>query len=97
MAFQAKFLGKDSINYGGSKTFVYDASSTGANEAIAAINTSGYFNEAWNDLAVNDRIRVIATDGQFEVYVNANNYDAVAGTGAVDVTDGLQVTATDSD
>lgn len=98
MAFQYKYLSRGDLNYAGKgKKHIYDASSTGANEAIAAINTAGYFNDAANDLDVDDEIHVIATDGHFIAYVNANNRDNDAGTGSVDITDGLQITATDSD
>lgn len=97
MSFNAQYLGKADLNFAESKQWVYDASSTGADDTIAEINTDGYFNDAWNDLEVNDRIHVIASDGHFLVYVNNNDYDEDAETGSVDITDGLQVTATDSD
>ena len=62
-------------------------------DAIATVNTSGYFNSAASLLKVGDLIYVFDTTntlGHF-VFVNANS-----GT-VVDVTDGLAVTSTDSD
>ena len=98
MAFQYKYLSRGDLNYAGKgKKHIYDASSTGANDAIATINTAGYFNDAANDLDVDDEIHIIANDGHFIAYVNANNRDNDAGPGTVDITDGLQITATDSD
>lgn len=98
MTANPKWLGKGDLNYGGlGKQWIYNATAAGANDAIAAVNTAGYFNAMYKDLAVNDVIRVIATDGIFNCIVNANTYDPVAGTGTVDVTDGVAITATDSD
>lgn len=62
-------------------------------DAIATVNTSGYFNSAASLLKVGDLIYVYDTAntlGHF-VYVNSNT-----GT-VVDVTDGLAVTSTDTD
>jgi len=62
-------------------------------DAIATVNTSGYFNSAASLLKVGDLIYVFDTTNTLGhlVYVNANS-----GT-VVDVTDGLAVTSTDSD
>ena len=62
-------------------------------DAIATVNTSGYFNSAASLLKVGDLIYVFDTVNVLGhlVYVNANS-----GT-VVDVTDGLAVTSTDSD
>lgn len=62
-------------------------------DAIATVNTSGYFNSAASLLKVGDLIYVFDTANALGhlVYVNANS-----GT-VVDVTDGLAVTSTDSD
>lgn len=62
-------------------------------DAIATVNTAGYFNSAASLLKVGDLIYVFDTANTLGhlVYVNANN-----GT-TVDVTDGLAVTSTDSD
>jgi len=62
-------------------------------DAIATVNTAGYFNSAASLLKVGDLIYVFDTTNTLGhlVYVNANN-----GT-TVDVTDGLAVTSTDTD
>ena len=62
-------------------------------DAIATVNTAGYFNSAASLLKVGDLIYVFDTVNVLGhlVYVNANN-----GT-VVDVTNGLAVTDTDSD
>ena len=63
-----------------------------SDDAIAAINTSGYFNPAATELSVNDRIWVVdSANVHTDVYVNSNSG------GVVDVTDGLTLTATDTD
>ena len=65
-----------------------------ADDAIAAINTANYFADASDRLLVGDRITVVdSTGAQAIMYVNA--VDASAGT--ADVTDGLVITATDTD
>lgn len=61
-------------------------------DAIADVNTAGYFNNASRQLGLNDIIFVVHSGGIAIVYVNSWTFD-----GAVDVTDGLTVTATDSD
>jgi len=62
-------------------------------DAIATVNTAGYFNSAASLLKVGDLIYVYDTANVLGhlVYVNANS-----GT-VVDVTDGLAVTSTDTD
>ena len=64
-------------------------------DAIGDVNTSGYFNALANTLAVGDIIFTrTSTDGTIAmsiVYVASN------ASGVVDVTDGLTITATDSD
>ena len=62
-------------------------------DAIATVNTSGYFNSAASLLKVGDLIYVFDTTNTLGhlVFVNSNS-----GT-VVDVTDGLAVTSTDSD
>lgn len=62
-------------------------------DAIATVNTAGYFNSAASLLKVGDLIYVFDTTNTLGhlVYVNANS-----GT-VVDVTDGLAVTSTDTD
>ena len=64
-------------------------------DAIGDINTSGYFNSLANLLSVGDVILVRSSTGGTQaltlVYVASNSG------GVVDVTDGLTITATDSD
>ena len=64
-------------------------------DAIADVNTAGYFNSAASLLKVSDIIFCFTSSGGTPamsiVWVNANS-----GT-VVDVTDGLTVTATDTD
>ena len=65
-------------------------------DAIADINTAAYFNSASRLLNVNDTIDVVSSTGGTPVHsrviVNAVVFD-----GAVDVSDGVVLTATDSD
>jgi hypothetical protein len=64
-------------------------------DAIADINTSGYFNAVASILNVGDVILVRSSTGGTQaltlVYVASNT------AGVVDVTDGLTITATDTD
>lgn len=64
-------------------------------DAIADVNTAGYFNSLANTLRVGDVILVRSSTGGTQaltlVYVASN------ASGVVDVTDGLTITATDSD
>jgi hypothetical protein len=64
-------------------------------DAIGDVNTSGYFNALANTLAVGDIIFTrTSTDGTIAmsiVYVASN------ASGVVDVTDGMTITATDTD
>lgn len=64
-------------------------------DALADINTAGYFNSAANMLAVNDVIIAVTETGGTPVvshtYVNANSG------GVVDVVNGVAITNTDSD
>jgi len=64
-------------------------------DAIADINTTGYFNSISSILNVGDVILVRSSTGGTQaltlVYVASN------ASGVVDVTDGLTITATDSD
>ncbi len=89
MPFVPANLYKMSANYSGMQIWGYDAGA----DTIAAVNTTGYFNAAANDLQVGDGIRVKSSSGT--VYTNvlvASNTG-----GVVDVTDGDTITATDSD
>lgn len=64
-------------------------------DTIATVNTSGYFNSLSDTLNVGDVLLVRSSTGGTQavhfVYVASN------ASGVVDVTDGLAVTATDSD
>lgn len=64
-------------------------------DTVATVNTADYFLAAINELKVNDVLFVVSSTGGTPVvtinYVNSNT-----GT-AIDVTDGMVVTATDTD
>jgi len=64
-----------------------------SSDAIATVNTSGYFNDASNQLTVRDVIIVVdsntPTTSLVSVLSNAS--------GVVDVSDGLAITETDTD
>ena len=64
-------------------------------DAIADVNTSGYFNALANTLAVGDVIFARTSTGSTQVLSIV--YVASNASGVVDVTDGLTITATDSD
>ena len=92
MAFSSTGL----VNYGGGKKGdapgLYGYATT---DTIATVNTEGYFNDLSDTLAVGDTILVRSSTGGTQVlswvYVLTN------ASGVVDVTDGLTITATDSD
>lgn len=64
-------------------------------DTIATVNTSGYFDDLSDTLEVGDVILVRSSTGATQalsfVYVASN------ASGVVDVTDGLTITATDTD
>lgn len=64
-------------------------------DALADVNTAGYFNGASKILRVLDVIKLFTSVGGTpvvsEAYVNAN------ASGSVDITDGVVLTATDTD
>ena len=64
-------------------------------DAIADVNTVGYFNDASGMLKVNDYMVIASSTGGTPVlshaYVNANSW------GVVDIIDGVAITATDGD
>ena len=95
MAFDKTKLYKRSANFTGMKDWGYDAGA----DTIATVNTDGYFNKAYKDLEVGDSIRVKSSSGTVytDVLVLSNNYDPVAATGSVDVSDGVTITLTDGD
>jgi hypothetical protein len=62
-------------------------------DAIAAVNTSGYFNDAANMLAVRDVILVVDSNTPTTHFVNV-----LSNTGTVvDVSDGTAIVETDGD
>lgn len=63
-----------------------------SDDAIAAINTAGYFNALANQLSVGDVIVIKDSAGVVAQALVASNSG-----GVVDVTDGVVITATDSD
>lgn len=73
------------------KTWIYTSADT-----IADINTAAYFNDASRILNVNDIIFIVSSTGGTPVHT-INIVNAVTFDGAVDVSDGLVITATDSD
>lgn len=64
-------------------------------DAIATVNTAGYFNSAAGMMKVNDVIIAVTSTGGTpaisHVYVNANDGSTV------DVIDGVAITSTDTD
>tara|TARA_R110000796_G_scaffold7819_1_gene26417 strand:- start:449 stop:712 length:264 start_codon:yes stop_codon:yes gene_type:complete len=62
-------------------------------DAIAAINSANYFNDAANMLAVRDVIIVAETSGPTTSFVNVLSNNGTA----VDVSDGTAIVETDSD
>tara|TARA_R100001015_G_C4626640_1_gene185721 strand:- start:1662 stop:1925 length:264 start_codon:yes stop_codon:yes gene_type:complete len=62
-------------------------------DAIAAVNTEGYFNSAANMLSVRDVIIVADTNTPTTSFVSVKSNTGTV----VDVTDGLAITETDSD
>ena len=77
---------------GGSGVSLWHYSTT---DTVATVNTAGYFNASSNMLGLNDVIITLSSTGGTPVlshlYVNANNGSVV------DVTDGVVITATDTD
>ena len=62
-------------------------------DAIADVNTAGYFNDASNMLAVRDVIIVVDTATPTTSFVNVLSNAS----GAVDVSDGTAIAETDTD
>ncbi len=92
MAFSATGWNVIAANKRGNAPQMWTYSTT---DAIGDVNTAGYFNSAASLLKVSDIIFCYTSSGGTPamsiVWVNANNGSTV------DVTDGLTVTATDSD
>lgn len=64
-------------------------------DAVATVNTAGYFNALADQLSVGDIIFVRSSTGGTQVVTI--NYVLSNAAGVVDVNDGLVVTATDTD
>ena len=64
-------------------------------DTIATVNTAGYFNDAIGMIAKNDVIIAVTSTGGTPVVSLVYAKDVSAS--AIDVTDGLTVTATDTD
>lgn len=89
MAFNLQKLMLNSTDFSdGPKVWIY----TTEDDAIATINTSGYFNDASDRLSVYDMIRI-----KDSANVVAEAYVASNASGVVDITDGVVATATDTD
>jgi hypothetical protein len=92
MAFSATGWATIGASKRGNAPSIYSYSTT---DAIADINTSGYFNSLANSLSVGDLIYCFSSTGGTPaahlVWVVSNS------SGVVDVTNGQVITATDSD
>jgi len=87
MAFAAS--GLSALAYGNGFTLWHYTSA----DAIADVNTEGYFNDASDMLAVRDVIIVVDTNTPTTSLVSVLSNAA----GVVDVSNGLAITETDSD
>lgn len=67
-----------------------------SSDAIATINTAAYFNSASRLLSVNDTIDIVSSSGGTPVHSRAI-VNSVVFDGAVDISDAVVLTATDSD
>lgn len=92
MAFSTTGFATIGASKKGNAPSVYSYSTT---DAIADVNTSGYFNTLANTLAVGDLIYCLTSTGTTAVatlvYVLSNSG------GVVDVNDGMTIGATDGD
>jgi hypothetical protein len=92
MAYSATGFSTIAASKAGNAPSMYAYATT---DAIGDVNTSGYFNSLATVLSVGDVILVRSSTGGTQaltwVYVASN------ASGVVDVTDGLTITATDSD
>lgn len=92
MAYSATGFSTIGASKAGNSPSLYAYSTT---DTIGDVNTSGYFNSLANILSVGDVIIARTSTGGTQalslVYVASN------ASGVVDVTDGLTITATDSD
>ena len=87
MAFNQSNL--SSLAYGNGFTLWHYTSA----DAIATVNTAGYFNDASDELTVRDLIIVVDTATPTTSFVSVLSNAS----GVVDVSDGLAVTETDAD
>jgi hypothetical protein len=87
MAFAAS--GLSALAYGNGFTLWHYTSA----DAIADVNTEGYFNDASDMLSVRDVIVVVDTNTPTTSFVSVLSNAA----GVVDVSNGLAITETDSD
>jgi len=92
MAYSATGFSTISASKKGNSVSLYAYSTE---DAIATVNTSGYFNALANTLAVGDVIFARTSTGSTQVLSIV--YVASNASGVVDVTDGLTITATDTD
>jgi hypothetical protein len=92
MAYSATGFSTIGASKAGNSPSLYAYATT---DTIADVNTSGYFNSLANILSVGDVIIARTSTGGTQaltlVFVASN------ASGVVDVTDGLTITATDSD
>lgn len=86
MAFETKNLG--AVGYANGFTLWHYRTTA---DALAALDTTGYFNAAAGQLRVSDLIIADGSDGKALLHVNAN------AAGVVDTANFLQVGATDTD
>lgn len=88
MAFALSGLYQVGPGGGGVRLWTYSSA-----DAIATVNTAGYFNDASDLLTVRDIIFVVDTNTPTAHIVSVLSNAS----GVVDVSDGLQITETDSD
>ena len=92
MAFSTTGFATIGASKAGNAPSVYSYATT---DTIADVNTAGYFNTISGTLSVGDMIIVRSSTGGTQVMSLV--FVASNASGVVDVTDGLTVTATDSD
>jgi hypothetical protein len=92
MAFSTTGFATIGASKAGNSPSVYSYATT---DTIADVNTAGYFNTMSDTLSVGDMIIVRSSTGGTQVMSLV--FVASNASGVVDVTDGLTVTATDSD
>lgn len=92
MAFSTTGFATIGASKAGNSPSVYSYATT---DTIADVNTAGYFNTMSDTLSVGDMIIVRSSTGGTQVMSLV--FVASNASGVVDVTDGLTVTATDTD